>query len=116
MRSYELTGKRCYDHLGGKLGAELFDFLVLQKWIELKEGTTATYAEPCPSAGFPACRLLPLHSDAPLLSDGKTLTGQRSEHPERFSQFCRQAGIRLPPRSLYRMEYRTGTFTDGAQR
>ena len=43
MRSYELTGKRCYDHLGGKLGAELFDFLVLQKWIELKEGTTATY-------------------------------------------------------------------------
>ncbi len=37
MRSYELTGKRCYDHLGGKLGAELFDFLVLQKWIELKE-------------------------------------------------------------------------------
>ena len=43
MRSYELTGKRCYDHLGGKLGAELFNFLVLQKWIELKEGTTATY-------------------------------------------------------------------------
>lgn len=43
MRSYELTGKRCYDHLGGKLGAVLFDFLVLQKWIELKEGTTETY-------------------------------------------------------------------------
>ena len=43
MRSYELTGKRCYDHLGGKLGAELFDFLVLQKWIELKEGNTAIY-------------------------------------------------------------------------
>lgn len=43
MRSYELTGKKCYDHLGGKLGAALFDFLVLQKWIELKDGTTATY-------------------------------------------------------------------------
>ncbi len=43
MQSYELTGKRCYDHLGGKLGATLFDFLILQKWIELKEGTSATY-------------------------------------------------------------------------
>ncbi|WP_298035382.1 hypothetical protein [uncultured Dysosmobacter sp.] len=43
MRSYELTGKKCYDHLGGKLGAALFDFLILQKWIELKDGTTATY-------------------------------------------------------------------------
>lgn len=43
MRSYELTGRKCYDHLGGKLGAALFDFLILQKWIELKEGTSTTY-------------------------------------------------------------------------
>ena len=43
MSSYELTGKRCYDHLGGKLGAAVFNFLVLQKWIALKEGTIATY-------------------------------------------------------------------------
>ena len=43
MRSYELTGRKCYDHLGGKLGASLFDFLILQKWIELKEGTSTTY-------------------------------------------------------------------------
>lgn len=43
MRNYELTGRKCYDHLGGKLGAALFDFLILQKWIELKEGTSTTY-------------------------------------------------------------------------
>lgn len=43
MRCYEFTGKKCYDHLGGKLGAALFDFLVLQKWIELKEGTSNSY-------------------------------------------------------------------------
>ena len=43
MSIYELTGKKCYDHLGVELGAALFDFLILQKWIELKEGTTATY-------------------------------------------------------------------------
>lgn len=43
MRCYEFTGKKCYDHLGGKLGAALFDFLVLQKWIELKEGTSTFY-------------------------------------------------------------------------
>lgn len=43
MRCYEFTGKKCYDHLGGKLGAALFDFLVLQKWIELKEGTSTSY-------------------------------------------------------------------------
>ncbi len=43
MHSYELTGKKCYDHLGGKLGAALFDFLILHEWIELKEGTSTTY-------------------------------------------------------------------------
>lgn len=43
MRCYEFTGKKCYGHLGGKLGAALFDFLVSQKWIELKEGTSTTY-------------------------------------------------------------------------
>lgn len=43
MRSYDLTGRKCYDHLGGKLGAALFDFLILQKWIELKVGTATTY-------------------------------------------------------------------------
>ena len=26
------------------MGAALFDFLVSQKWIELKEGTSTTYA------------------------------------------------------------------------
>ncbi len=43
MRSYELTGKKCYGHLGGKLGATLFDFLISQKWIALKEETSTTY-------------------------------------------------------------------------
>ena len=43
MRNYELTGKKCYDHLGGKLGATLFEFLISQKWIEPKEGTSTTY-------------------------------------------------------------------------
>lgn len=43
MRVYELTGKKCYDHLGGKLGAALCDFLISQNWIELKEGTSTTY-------------------------------------------------------------------------
>lgn len=43
MRSYEITGKKCYDHLGGKLGVAIFDFLIERKWIELKEGTSTTY-------------------------------------------------------------------------
>ncbi len=43
MRYYEFTGRKCYDHLGGKLGAALFEFLVMQKWIELKDGTSTTY-------------------------------------------------------------------------
>lgn len=43
MRSYEITGKKCYDHLGGKLGVAIFNFLIEQKWIELKEGTSTTY-------------------------------------------------------------------------
>ena len=43
MRCYEFTGKKCYDHLGGKLGIALLDFLISQKWIELKKGTSTTY-------------------------------------------------------------------------
>lgn len=44
MRCYEFTGKRCYDHLGGKLGAALLEFLVSQKWIERRAGASTTYA------------------------------------------------------------------------
>lgn len=43
MRSYEFAGKKCYNHLGGELGATLFDFLISQKWIKLKEKSSNSY-------------------------------------------------------------------------
>lgn len=43
MKTNEFTGKKCYDHLGGKLGAALFEFLVQQEWIRLKQGTPTAY-------------------------------------------------------------------------
>ena len=43
MRSNELTGKKCYDHLGGKLGATIFSFLIKEEWIEPQNGTPTTY-------------------------------------------------------------------------
>ena len=43
MKTNEFTGKKCYDHLGGKLGTALFEFLVQQGWICLKEGTSTAY-------------------------------------------------------------------------
>lgn len=39
MRNQEIVGKKCYDHLGGKLGAALFQFLKQQGWIREEEGT-----------------------------------------------------------------------------
>ncbi|MCH1952303.1 hypothetical protein MCJ35_24130 [Enterocloster sp. OA13] len=44
MRYCEIVGRKCYDHLGGKLGNTLLEFLVQQQWIELKSGTSTTYA------------------------------------------------------------------------
>ena len=43
MKKDELLGKKCYNHLGGKLGATLFDFLVAEEWITLKEGSDSHY-------------------------------------------------------------------------
>ena len=43
MKKDELLGKKCYNHLGGKLGAALFEFLVDQEWICLKEGSDSHY-------------------------------------------------------------------------
>ena len=42
MKETALVGKKCYNHLGGKLGAALFEFLVQEAWIVQKtEGSTA---------------------------------------------------------------------------
>ena len=43
MKQTVLTGKKCYNHLGGKLGAALFEFLVQEGWIASKEETPTTY-------------------------------------------------------------------------
>jgi predicted transcriptional regulator len=39
-----VTGRKCYGHLGGRLGAELFQFLVENEWIRLEEGKATVYA------------------------------------------------------------------------
>jgi predicted transcriptional regulator len=38
-----MTGRRCYDHLGGKLGAALFQFLLDNEWIRLEEDKRTVY-------------------------------------------------------------------------
>ena len=43
MKATELTGKKCYNHLGGKLGAALFAFLIEDGWIAAKEAAPTTY-------------------------------------------------------------------------
>lgn len=43
MRQTSMTGRKCYDHLGGKLGAQLFEFYVQQGWIQLDEGKSTVY-------------------------------------------------------------------------
>lgn len=43
MKRKEITGRKCYDHLGGKLGSELLAFFVKQGWIELDEGKSTVY-------------------------------------------------------------------------
>ncbi len=53
-----LTGRKCYDHLGGKLGAELFDFLVANEWIRLDEGKSTVFVlTPKGEGGFQAIGL-----------------------------------------------------------
>jgi predicted transcriptional regulator len=43
MHSKKMTGRKCYDHLGGKLGAELLEFYLSQEWIKLDEGKSTVY-------------------------------------------------------------------------
>jgi predicted transcriptional regulator len=43
MRSEKMTGRKCYDHLGGRLGAKLLEFYLENGFIELDEGKTTVY-------------------------------------------------------------------------
>ena len=42
-KSKEIKGRKCYDHLGGKLGAILLNNLLENNWIELEEDKTTVY-------------------------------------------------------------------------
>jgi predicted transcriptional regulator len=44
MISKNMKGRKCYDHLGGRLGAELLGFFLSKEWIELDEGKTTVYS------------------------------------------------------------------------
>lgn len=43
MKDTAVVGKKCYNHLGGKLGAALFEFLVREGWIVLAEASPNVY-------------------------------------------------------------------------
>lgn len=38
-----VKGRRCYGHLGGKLGERLFMRLLELEWLKLEEGRTTVY-------------------------------------------------------------------------
>ncbi len=40
----QLTGRKCYDHLGGKLESMLFELYIKNGWIALLEGKSTVYA------------------------------------------------------------------------
>jgi predicted transcriptional regulator len=42
-RNKVIKGRKCYDHLGGKLGEILLKYLLENNWIELEEGKTTVY-------------------------------------------------------------------------
>ena len=42
-KSGEIKGRKCYDHLGGKLGALLFERYITLGWIELEEDKATVY-------------------------------------------------------------------------
>lgn len=39
----EIKGRKCYGHLGGKLGELLFIRLVEMEWLKLEEGKSTVY-------------------------------------------------------------------------
>jgi hypothetical protein len=38
-----INGRKCYDHLGGKLGTLIFEKFVELEWIKLEEGKSTVY-------------------------------------------------------------------------
>jgi predicted transcriptional regulator len=42
-KSKEIKGRKCYDHLGGKLGTILLNTLLENNWIVLEEDKTTVY-------------------------------------------------------------------------
>jgi predicted transcriptional regulator len=38
-----LKGRKCYEHLGGKLGALIFQRLIALEWIKLEDGKSTVY-------------------------------------------------------------------------
>ena len=42
MQTKPLTGKKCYDHMGGKLGSVLLLFYLEQGWLEPEENGKST--------------------------------------------------------------------------
>jgi hypothetical protein len=42
-KSKEIKGRKCYDHLGGKLGTILLNTLLENNWIELEEDKKTVY-------------------------------------------------------------------------
>lgn len=43
MKPFQMNGRRCYDHLGGRLGALLLDLYLREGWIEPEAGKTTVY-------------------------------------------------------------------------
>lgn len=43
MYSKKYYGKKCYDHLGGNLGAALLKLYISNGWIELEESKKTVY-------------------------------------------------------------------------
>lgn len=39
----KIKGRKCYDHLGGKLGNIIFERLIALEWIRLEEGKSTVY-------------------------------------------------------------------------
>lgn len=39
----KMKGRKCYDHLGGKLGTRILERLIELDWIKLEEGKSTVY-------------------------------------------------------------------------
>ena len=60
-----VTGRKCYDHLGGSLGAMLFELYLQNGWIVLEEGKSTVYA--ITPRGIDAFRQMGLSGDISIL-------------------------------------------------